>query len=150
MKLAALLALVALPLSARPLVGDFDPFAGYATPAAILRGIAYTESGCSSLAVGDDGVSIGMMQINELYHADRTWRFGEYDPRLSGDSIRIADALFRANSRALLAAEPCVDPDTWERKREDLAIAAHRQGLRGVLTEGPTMWYVERVRRLGK
>jgi hypothetical protein len=144
-----LVLVVALPLTAD--AGQPKPsiFEGYPTPARILRGLAMAESSGNARAVGDDGISEGGLQLNRRYRAERVWWWGAFDPYNLVDSIRITSRLFQANMRALLANEHCIDPSTWERRREDLAIAAHRQGLRGALEHGIGWWYVERVRKAG-
>lgn len=149
MKPALLALLCALPLAAdpRPSLGLYD---GYATRPGILRGIVMTESSGDPRAVGDDGISIGAAQLNRRYHPERAWWWGDYDPRYINDAIRVASCLHQRNLRALLAAERMIDPSAWEGQRERIAVAAHRQGLRGALMNGPAQWYVERVRRLGR
>jgi len=75
-------------------LGIYD---GYKTPAWVLRGIAKTESRENDNAIGDDGVSIGRMQINERFRKDRIARFGWYDPRQPNDSIRVASCIIQEN-----------------------------------------------------
>jgi hypothetical protein len=142
--------LCALPLAADPRPSRVGLYDFYATRPEILRGITMTESDATPRAIGDDGISEGANQLNRKFHGERAWWWGSYDPFAINDSIRITSCLFRANLRALLMAERMIDPSTWERKREDIAIAAHRQGLRGALRNGPAAWYIDRVRRLGK
>lgn len=125
-------------------------FSGYQTPAWILRGIVETESSLNCRAVGDDGISQGPAQLNRRYYAERARWWGAYDPFDLEDSLRVTDALFQANLRALAWNEGCIDPSTWEARRIDMAIAAHRQGLRGAIEHGMDYWYVERVKRSGK
>lgn len=73
------------------------PYEGYLTQEWILRGIAIVESGENDRAVGDDGISVGRMQINERYHAERAAKWGEYDPRDADDAIRIASCIIQEN-----------------------------------------------------
>jgi len=111
--------------------------ASYASgcPEWVLQGIAFAESSERDDAIGDGGESIGRFQLREIYHETRAARWGEYDPRDPTEAGIIAgfivmDALDRLGNM-------------------DDAIAAYRQGVSGVLRNGPTMWYVERVRRYG-
>ena len=105
-------------------------------PAWILRGIAMTESGGNPDAVGDDGVSIGMFQLNEKYHEERASKYGEFDARNTEQAILIAGYIMHHN---LLIFKNYKD-----------AIAAYRQGISGVIKNGRTDWYVNRVIRYGK
>jgi hypothetical protein len=120
---------------------------GYATLAAILRAHARAESDEMDWAIGDQGRSHGRMQLNETYHAERAAKWGEYDPHKATDAIRIADRIWQENYEALGHVPYYGPPETWQRQREDLTIAAYRQGLAGVLANGATRWYIERVRR---
>ena len=101
-------------------------------PANILKAIAIIESNENDDAVGDDGISRGRMQLNELYHDERVMKYGEYDPHNSLDSVIIAGFLFMDNLNRLGDV--------------DKAIAAHRQGVSGVKEHGDTKWYVQRVK----
>ncbi len=121
------------PPQAQRRAASVSIYDGYKTPAAILRGIARAESDEIDSAIGDDGISIGRMQLNERFHAPRAAAWGEYDPRNPFDAIRIADHILQVNFRAL---------GSW-----NLAIAAYRQGVDGVRRNGPARWYIERVRR---
>jgi hypothetical protein len=87
------------------------------------------------------------MQINETFRAERVRAWGEYDPHNCFDAVRIADRIWQENAKAFSSRPMRGPPETWARQREDLTIAAYRQGVAGVLRNGPTMWYVERVRR---
>lgn len=120
---------------------------GYATPAAILRAHARVESDEMDWAIGDQGRSRGRMQINESFRAERVRKWGEYDPHKAEDAIRIASEIWQENAKAFAERPMRGHPETWARQREDLTIAAYRQGVAGVLRDGATMWYVERVRR---
>lgn len=104
-------------------------------PERILRGIAFAESTYNPDAIGDDGDSIGLCQINERYHAERAALYGEYNPFDPLDSLIIAAWIYADNLRAL--------------GDERLAICAHRQGVAGVLNNGPTDWYYQRVIKNG-
>ena len=128
------LALAALSLAAAPLPTVYEAAVlGTIVPAALLRAVAIVESAERDHAVGDDGISVGRYQLNELYHAERAGRWGEYDPRDPLAAGYVAARILQDNLRLL---------GTWE-----LAIAAYRQGIRGVEDSGPTAWYVERVWR---
>lgn len=111
-------------------LGYYD---GYLTPASILQGIARAESTERDGAIGDDGISRGRMQLNSHYDAPRARAWGKFDPFSPIDSVRIASCIFQDNLKQLGGDE-------------DLAIAAYRQGVGGVLRDGPTGWYVARVR----
>ena len=101
-------------------------------PANILKAIAITESNENDDAVGDDGISRGRMQLNELYHDERVMKYGEYNPFNSLESVVIAGFLFMDNLVRLGDI--------------DKAIAAHRQGVNGVRKYGASEWYVNRVK----
>lgn len=105
-------------------------------PAAILRGIARAESAERDDATGDGGESVGRFQLREVYRAERVAKWGEYDPRDPREAAIIAGRIYMEALAALGS--------------EDLAIAAHRQGITGVRENGPTAWYIERVRRYGQ
>jgi hypothetical protein len=105
-------------------------------PEEVLRGIAFAESSFRSDAVGDDGVSIGLCQINERYRAERVAKWGEYNPWCPLDSLMLTGRIYQENLRILGS--------------QDLAIAAHRQGAAGVKRDGPAGWYVARVKRAGR
>jgi hypothetical protein len=120
---------------------------GYATPAALLRGIALTESDEQDGAIGDDGISIGRFQLNERFHAARARAFGEYNPLIAEDSARIAADILQDASLRFFRASRMIDPSAFEAERLQLTIASYRQGVVGVLRDGPTMWYVRRVLR---
>lgn len=145
-----LIGLLSLPIVAD--AGQPKPslFEGYATSASILCGLAMAESSGNARAIADDGISEGGLQLNRRFQPERSLWWGSYDPYNLADAVRITDRLYQANLRALLRNEGSIDPSTWETRREDIAIAAHRQGLRGALEHGLGWWYVERVRRSGK
>ena len=105
-------------------------------PAYILRGIALTESGEDDTAVGDDGVSMGRMQLNENYHAERAKKYGGYDPFNPLESVIIAGYLYMDNLKRF--------------GDSDLAIAAHRQGVNGVRKYGASDWYIKRVKEYSR
>lgn len=123
-------------------------YVNYKTPAYILKGIILTESDGIPSAIGDDGISYGASQQNKKYYGERAYWWGSYDPFYINDAIRITSCLFQANMKSLLKSEHMIDPSTWELKRQDIAIAAHRQGLEGA-KHGMTYWYVKRVRSKG-
>lgn len=99
-------------------------------PESILRGIAFAESSYNPDAIGDDGVSIGLCQINEMFHVERAARYGEYNPWCPLDSLRIADHLYVDNLAALGDVR--------------LAITAHKMGREGA-RRGEVTRYVDRV-----
>lgn len=101
-------------------------------PAWILKGIAVTESNERYTAVGDDGKSKGMMQLNEAFHEERAKKYGEYDPFNPLESLIVSGKLYIDNLRILGS--------------QDLAIAAHRQGIDGVRKYGASEWYVKKVK----
>ena len=104
-------------------------------PESILRGIAFAESTYNPDAIGDDGVSIGLCQINETFHAERANKYGEYNPWCPLDSLLIAGRLYMDNLKVL--------------KSQRLAITAHKMGVTGA-KRGEVTWYVERVLTRGK
>ena len=104
-------------------------------PESILRGIAFAESTYNPDAIGDDGVSIGLCQINETFHAERARLYGEYNPWCPLDSLLIAGRLYSDNLKVL--------------KSQRLAITAHKMGVTGA-KRGEVTWYVERVLTRGK
>ena len=104
-------------------------------PESILRGIAFAESTYNPDAIGDDGVSIGLCQINETFHEERARLYGEYNPWCPLDSLLIAGRLYMDNLKVL--------------KSQRLAITAHKMGVTGA-KRGEVTWYVERVLTRGK
>jgi len=105
-------------------------------PEEVLRGIAFAESSYRPDAVGDDGISIGLCQINERYRAERVAKWGEYNPWCPLDSLILTGRIYEENLRIL--------------GDQDLAIAAHRQGAAGVKRDEPAGWYIARVRSAGR
>jgi hypothetical protein len=105
-------------------------------PAWILRGIAMTESSCNPSKVGDDGISIGMFQINETFHEERARKYGEYNPLNPEQAILIAGHIMAHNLKVF--------------RNPRNAIAAYRQGVAGVIKNGRTDWYVNKVIKYGK
>ena len=99
-------------------------------PERILRGIAFAESSYNPDAIGDDGISVGLCQINEKYHAERAAKYGEYNPFDPLDSLVITGLLYMDNLREL--------------KDQRLAVTAHKMGLTGA-RRGEVSWYVDRV-----
>ena len=125
----------AIPIDAAPKRAMMTPYewgeAVTGTSAGTLKALAVVESDEDDSAIGDDGVSLGRFQINERFREWNVATFGEYDPTDPYSSAVIAGRLYQYN-RARLG--------THYR-----AIAAHRQGARGVKKNGPSHWYVERV-----
>jgi len=109
-------------------LGIYD---GYSTPSWVLRGIAMTESGEADWAIGDGGISLGRMQLNEKYHSLRAKAWGKYNPRYSNDSIRITSCLFQENLKYFGSIPK--------------AISAHRWGINGVRHHGIDNLYVAQV-----
>lgn len=105
---------------------------GTETPPELLRAIAVVESDERDSATGDDGESLGRFQDRKKYHAWRESLYGPYDPRDAQAAARVYALELEAHYR--LSGD-------W-----DIAVAAHRQGLKGARTDGPTAWYLERVR----
>jgi soluble lytic murein transglycosylase-like protein len=99
-----------------------------AVPLSLLWGIARAESGFDPLAVSPDGRDRGMFQLRRDFDEARGV-IDPFDPVESvGHAVRILE-----DARARLGS--------W-----DLAVAAYRQGVRGVRRDGATRWYVARVR----
>ena len=97
----------------------------------LLHAIAIVESNESDNAIGDDGKSIGRMQLNEVFHKERAKKFGEYNPYDAYDATYIAGMIYRENYNIL--------------KDECKAVAAYRQGVHGVQTRGADSVYVNKV-----
>jgi len=106
-------------------------YEGYATPEWILKGIARTESGERDRAIGDDGISLGRMQLNSRFAVERYWKYGDFNPFDAEDAVRITSCIYQENLKKL------GDPYA--------AIAAHRLGVTGVREHGYGDWYVMRV-----
>lgn len=102
-------------------------------PATILKAIAITESDERDDVPGDGGISLGRFQINETFREWNVKRYGPYDPTGPYQAAILAGKKYQDNLSALGTPE--------------LAIAAHRQGAAGVLHNGPSLWYIERVYR---
>lgn len=103
------------------------------TPFYILYGIAGTESFFNSKAIGDDGISLGIFQINENFRESRIKLIGcEYNPFDVFDSAILAGLIYQQNLKAFNG-------------NETLAIASYRQGITGVRKNGATLWYVGKV-----
>ena len=101
-------------------------------PAEILQGIARAESGECDSAIGDNGESLGRFQLREIYHESRAKAWGNYDPRNPTQAAVIAGHILMDNFKQL--------------GNMDLAIMAYRQGIGGVLRDGGTIWYLQRVK----
>jgi len=102
-------------------------------PAKLLQAIAITESDEQDTAIGDGGKSRGRMQLNERFRAERVKKYGNYDPNDPEQSVRVAGFIYMENLRIL--------------KSQDAAIAAYRQGIRGIRKYGSTSWYVNHVKQ---
>lgn len=103
-------------------------------PAWVLRGIAFAESSYRLDPQHLDPLDVGRFGLHEApaYREERTRLYGRYDARDPYDAAYIAGRLY-VDALARLGSE-------------DAAIAAHRQGVRGVREDGVAAWYVERVR----
>jgi len=100
-------------------------------PEYIIRGIAFAESSFNACAIGDNGVSLGMFQINELFRNERIRLYGDYNPWCPLQSAILTGLLFMDNLETLGNVED--------------AIAAHRQGISGIKNNGRDQSYVNRV-----
>jgi hypothetical protein len=100
--------------------------------AEVLRGIAATESRFRVKAVGDDGMSLGMFQLHSRWHKSRVEKWGEFNPIDPFESAVIAGYIMQENLIAF-------DGDLR------MAIAAYRQGVRGVRKNGVIGRYVEEI-----
>jgi hypothetical protein len=100
--------------------------------AEILRGIAATESHFKVKAVGDGGMSFGMFQLHSRWYESRVEKWGEFDPTDPFESAVIAGRIMQEN---LIAFNGDLR----------MAIAAYRQGVRGVRENGVTGWYVDAI-----
>jgi hypothetical protein len=97
-----------------------------------LRGIAATESHFKVTAVGDGGMSLGMFQLHSRWHEARVEKWGEFDPTDPFESAVIAGRIMQEN---LIAFNGDLR----------MAIAAYRQGVRGVRENGSIQWYIDAV-----
>lgn len=129
---------------------DLGLYDGYRTPAPTLRGLITTESHEQWNAIGDDGISRGGAQLNSRFDTMRAKAWGPFDPYAPNDAIRIASCILQDNARIFRSFERCIDPSTWKEKRDYLTLASYRQGVGGVLRDGATGWYVERIRKISK
>jgi hypothetical protein len=104
------------------------------TPNWLLYGTRMAESGGKDNAVGDDGISIGSMQLNEQYRSDRVKLCGyEYDPHDTYDALYVAALIYKQNVKVY-----------GVNVRQ--LIASYRQGVTGVNKNGITSEsYVDRV-----
>ena len=125
----------AIPIDVAPKRSMMTPYewgeAVTGTSAYILKALAIVESDEDDSAIGDDGVSLGRFQINERFREWNVATFGEYDPCDPYSAAVFVGRLYQYNHSRL---------GTHYR-----AIAAHRQGAKGVRDNGPSHWYVERV-----
>lgn len=104
-------------------------------PAHIVAGIAFAESSGGIMLDHPDPLDVGYFGLHESpeYHAERAKKWGEYDANNPTEAAIITGYLYMENLARLGS--------------ERLAIAAHLQGARGVLKNGPEEWYIERVYR---
>jgi soluble lytic murein transglycosylase-like protein len=124
------LSIAALTFSAR----DFQPWRPKAlphpeqiVPPSILWGIARAESAFQPKAISLDGRDRGMFQLRMDYDRSR----GVVDPYDPVEAVGHAVRILEANMDEL---------GSWR-----LAIAAYKQGVRGVRENGPDRRYIDRV-----
>jgi hypothetical protein len=77
-----------------------------------------------------------MFQLNEKYHDERAGKYGEYDAYNPEQAVLIAGYIMAHNLSVF--------------RDYRNAIAAYRQGVAGVIKNGRTDWYVNRVIKYGK
>ncbi len=104
-------------------------------PAAILRGIRWTESSGLPNPRHIDPLDRGAYGLHEAptYHAERERRYGPYDALDPYDAAYITARLYADDLDALGS--------------KDAAICAHKQGITGVKRDGPLGWYLARVKK---
>lgn len=100
--------------------------------AEILRGIAATESHFRTMAVGDEGMSLGMFQLHSRWNESRVEKWGEFNPTDPFESAVIAGRIMQENL-------------TYLDGNLRMAIAAYKQGVTGVRKNGVIYRYVEDV-----
>lgn len=106
---------------------------GTCVPACILEAIAKVESNEIDSAIGDDGRSLGRMQINEDFRELRVAAYGKYDPHNPYDSTRIA---------ALILQDHYIEFRSWP-----YAISAYNQGAGATRKKGLRLDYLSKVER---
>lgn len=102
-------------------------------PERILRGFHFAESTYGANTKHIDPLDRGPFGLHEdpAYHAERAAKWGEYNPDCPLQSAIIAGYIYMENLRLM--------------GNEFAAIAAYKQGRRGVRENGRQEWYVERV-----
>jgi hypothetical protein len=105
---------------------------GTIVSADLLQAIALVESGERDDAVGPDGLDHGRFQLRALYHAERSAKWGNFDPFDPVQSARIAALILEENYRAL---------GSWP-----LAISAYNRGISGTKKRGIATNYLKKVR----
>ena len=134
---------IALPIAVLlPLAGGPDTDFTLAGRQKVLDAIRVDESGGEdpdSLIVGDDGKSLGPLQICHLYWQDAL----EFDPSIGGRyedcrALRYAEKVVRAYMRRYI-------PEAWKETRAEVIARTHNGGPRGVKKRG-TLEYWEKVR----
>lgn len=102
-------------------------------PEEILRGLHFAESTYGTNTKHKDPLDRGPFGLHEdpAFHAERAAKWGEYNPDCPLQSAIIAGHIYMENLRIM--------------GNELDAIAAYKQGCRGVRENGRQEWYVERV-----
>lgn len=102
-------------------------------PEDILRGIHFVESSYGQNIAHVDPLDRGPFGLHEdpAFHAERAAKWGEYNADCPLQSAIIAGHIYMENLRIM--------------GNERDAIAAYKQGRRGVRENGRQEWYVERV-----
>jgi hypothetical protein len=102
-------------------------------PERILRGIHFAESSYGANMNHPDPLDIGEFGLHEdpAYHAERAGKWGEYNAYCPLQSAIIAGHIYMENLNLM--------------GNEKDAVAAYKQGRRGVRENGREEWYVDRV-----
>lgn len=106
---------------------------GTCVPACILEAIAKVESNEIDSAIGDDGRSLGRMQINEDFRELRVAVYGKYDPHNPYDATRIAALILQDHFRTFRS---------WP-----YAVSAYNQGAGATRKKGLRLDYLSKVER---
>ena len=108
-------------------------------PASVLEGIAFAESTNGKFLNHPDPADRGWFGLHETpaIHAERAKKWGEYDASVPAEAARITGLLYRENL-------------AYFNGDIDKAIAAHKQGKRGVKVYGINYSYLNKVKSLVK
>lgn len=139
---AAILLLGAMPYGPIPSMGSHYPDsmsiyrqASLVTgaPEAVIKGIAFAESSYRANPKHADPLDKGMFGLHESpeIRAERVAAWGDYDPLDPEEAAIIAGHIYMHNLARLGSSA--------------LAVAAYKQGVRGVLRDGADWEYVGRV-----